>query len=118
MLVVFSEVPRDADQARAGPIDLTGLGLAQLLEHKPLEILPMSHKPIEVEEALVDHVFVGGSLILDDDRRIVFVDTQGVHPATLVRDKFGGKEPHTKQCLEVRFEECLERLLQQHLTAG
>ncbi|MBW3169598.1 Arm DNA-binding domain-containing protein [Qipengyuania flava] len=58
MLIVFAEIPGDADQARPGPIDGFGRVLAELFQHEPFEVLAVSHQPVEVEQALIDHVLV------------------------------------------------------------
>ena len=89
VIVIAIEIPRDADQTRCRPIDRISDILAQLLKHQPLEILTVVHQPVEVEQALINHVFIRGPLVFQDHRTAVFIQPQRVDPPTMGGGELG-----------------------------
>ena len=41
-------------------------------------------KPVQVEESLIDHVLVRRSLVFNDYRATVFIDTQRINPSLML----------------------------------
>ena len=110
MAVVLGKVRRDADQAWRVPVDTVSGFMAQLAGNKPLEITAMIHQPVEVEQALVDHVLVAVALVLDDHRAAVLVQTQRVDaPAMLVtRVVLARQKANTEKGFHLRFNQALQ----------
>jgi hypothetical protein len=68
------------------------------------------HQPVQVEQALVDHVLVGVPLVLDDHRATVLVQPQRVD-ATLVGlagGVLGGEEAHAEEGRHLRLDQGLQ----------
>ena len=63
VIVIAIEIPSNANQSRGRPVDRIGGIFAQLFENQPLEILSVVHQPVEVEQALIDHVLIRGALV-------------------------------------------------------
>ncbi len=70
----------------------------------------MVHQPVQVEQSLVDDVFIHGPFVLNDHRATVFVDTKGVKAAAVgfAGRVFRGQEADTKEGFQVLFNEGLE----------
>ena len=75
-----SEVGRDAQQARAAPLDPVGVVLAQLVHHQQAKIRLVIEQPVQIEQTLVDHVLIAVALVFDDYRTTVLVQAQRVDP--------------------------------------
>jgi len=64
---------------------LPGCRCPEVLLNEELEVCSVVHQPVEVEQALVDHVLVAGALVFEDEGAAVLVDAEGVHsPAVLL----------------------------------
>jgi len=74
----------------------------------------MVEEPVEIIEALIDDILVERPLILNDDRKTIFIDAQGIDQATMrfTSRVFTGQEGDTKEGFEVLFHISLERLFQ------
>jgi len=68
-------------------------------------------EPVNIKQSLVDDVLVDRPFILNDDRKAVLINPQGVNPSAM---RFAGriftlKEGNTQQCLKVLLHVGLKR---------
>lgn len=114
MAVVLGKVRRDADQAWRVPVDTVSGFMAQLAGNKPLEITAMIHQPVEVEQALVDHVLAGGALVFQNNREVVFIKPEGIDTSRMgfAGGVFGGQKTDAEQGIKVGLDQGLQRLFQ------
>jgi hypothetical protein len=110
MLVVAREVSSDAQEAWGRPLDscLT----TESLSHECLELSLMVEQPVEIKQTLVDDVFTGRPFVLDDYRRAILIQPQGVDTATMLLP--GGvlarQETDSEKDVQVLLDEVLEGL--------
>ncbi|MCY1361734.1 hypothetical protein D9M69_484120 [compost metagenome] len=97
MQVVLGEVGGNADQPRRTPFDLIGGFLAVAVAHQQLEVAAMVHQPVQVEQALINHVLRTVALVFDDHRIAVLVEAQGIHAPAMAGDILGGEKAHAQQ---------------------
>src|SRR6185437_5515015 len=113
------EIGGDAQQPRAGPVDTVSNLVAEFFHHQQLELRAMVQQPIQIEQPLVDHVFVAVALVFDDDGAIVLVKAQRIDaPAMrLAGGVLAGEEAHAEKRLHLRFDQRLQMLLHHGRTA-
>lgn len=114
MGVVLREIAGDAEEARAGPVDELVAPPAECFQEEEFELGLVVEEPVEIVEALVDDVLVERPLVLDDDRKAVLVDAQGVDPPAvrLSGGVLAGQEGDAEERFEVLLHIGLEGLLQ------
>ncbi|MGW2087527.1 hypothetical protein [Streptomyces sp. NPDC001880] len=107
--VVVCESAGDADDPRSAPVDLPSGLVAELLAGQALELMVVIVKPPQVRESLVDDVLVAVALVLDDDRRAVLVQPQGIDPASVMAGAvLGRQEPDAEHRLHVGLDQPLQ----------
>ena len=114
VLVVAGEILGDAQEAGTRPIDGV-LGVqSKLLDGQNSEFALMVEQPVQIEQALVDHVFRLGPLVLDDHWRVVLVHSERVYapPMQWAGRVLTGKKTDTEKGFQVLFDEGLELLFQ------
>lgn len=77
ILVVLVETPCNAEQPRIHPVNLRLVDWERF-HHQEFELGFVIQQPVEVEQALVDDIFIPRPLVFEDDRRAVLVDTDRV----------------------------------------
>ena len=75
VLIVASEVPGDAQEARIGLVHALGHIGTEFLHHEPLKVFPVVEEPIKIEQPLTHNILVYSSLVLYDDRRAILVNS-------------------------------------------
>ena len=56
---------------------------SQLLHDEERELCFVVEQPVQVEEPLIDHILIGRSLVFEDDRRVVLIDTERIDASTM-----------------------------------
>lgn len=110
MSLVSAEVCRDTDQARAGPVDVPGGLFSQPGSHQLLELRPVIHQPVQVEQQLSHHTVSTATLVLDNHRASVRVEPQRIRPPTVdvPGGVLGGHQPYAENRVHVRLDEPLQ----------
>ena len=78
----------------------------------------MIHQPVKIKQALIDDILVGSALVLQDHRRAVFVQPEGIDPPAVRRNELRRQKAHAKQCFEILFEKGLNGFLDSVCRAG
>jgi hypothetical protein len=116
ILIVLGEIASDTKQSRIAPVNrLLHFG-AKALQHQHLEVFAVVHKPIEIEQPLIDDVLIQGALVFQDDRTPVFVNAERIYTAAvhLASAVLGSEKAHAQQRFEMALDEQLECLLDGH----
>ena len=94
---------------------------SQLLHGEKRELSTVIEKPVEIEQPLVDYIFLQRSLVLDDDRRVVLIDAKGVDSArreTLPVEYSLAQQTDPQERLQMVFHQYLEDFIQRHRRSG
>src|SRR3954454_286625 len=112
MLIVVCKCSGDAKKPRSCPLDAVCLLFPDAIHDEPPEIGFMVHQPVEIEQPLVNDVFIECALVLDDNRAAVLVNTERINAATvgLAGGILGGEEADTEERIKVLLDQRLERL--------
>lgn len=73
VVVVVSEVGGDVNQLWCVLIDQGCIIVVQLIYYQQFEFGLVVYQLVQIEQVLVDYVFVGGVFVFQDDRVVVFV---------------------------------------------
>ncbi|MNP20493.1 hypothetical protein D3C76_1130650 [compost metagenome] len=116
MLIVTGEIGSDTQQASTTPLNLLGGFFPQLFHHQPAKFSLVIQQPVEIEQALINHIFVAVSLVLDDDRAAIFIETQRVDTTFmgLSGGVFGREKTHAKEGVHVRLNQVLQMLFNRY----
>ena len=75
VLIVASEVPSDAQEARIGSVHALGHIGPEFLHHEPLKVFSMVEELIKIEQPLTHNILVYSSPVLYDHRRAILVSS-------------------------------------------
>ena len=73
----------------------------------------MIHQPVQIEQALIYDILVQAALILKNNRAVILIDTDAVHPTTCYLP-LRAKEVNTKKRVHIPLDKLLDVSLQRH----
>lgn len=67
----------------------------------------MIEQPAQIEQALIDYIFIDTALVFKNYRAVVFIDTDAIH-STIGNWILAAQETHTEKGLHVLFDASLQ----------
>ena len=84
VLIKLRKIICDTDHTRHTPIDALCFIFSEGFHHQKLKIRFMVKKPIKIEQALINDIFIYASLIFKNDRAVVFINSNAVHTLLII----------------------------------